>query len=79
MVKDCEKDELDFNPGSNRKTRKTAEHLVWQCATGWEASPHPGLVRLARRQIITKYEWDLSKEGHFNQIIEITPAKWLVW
>jgi nitroimidazol reductase NimA-like FMN-containing flavoprotein (pyridoxamine 5'-phosphate oxidase superfamily) len=26
-----------------------------------------------------KYEWDLLKETQYNQLLEITPAKWLVW
>jgi F420H(2)-dependent biliverdin reductase len=26
-----------------------------------------------------KYEWDLLKENQYNQVIEITPVKWLSW
>lgn len=26
-----------------------------------------------------KYEWDLNKEEQYNQVIEITPEKWLSW
>jgi len=26
-----------------------------------------------------KYEWDLNKEPQYNQVIEVTPEKWLVW
>jgi F420H(2)-dependent biliverdin reductase len=26
-----------------------------------------------------KYEWDLAKETQFNQVVEITPVKWLGW
>ena len=26
-----------------------------------------------------KYEWDLAKEAQYNQIVEITPLKWLMW
>jgi hypothetical protein len=26
-----------------------------------------------------KYEWDLTKEETFQQVIEITPQKWLAW
>jgi hypothetical protein len=26
-----------------------------------------------------KYEWDLNKEEQYNQVIEVTPLKWLAW
>jgi len=26
-----------------------------------------------------KYEWDLNKEAQYNDVIEITPEKWLFW
>ena len=26
-----------------------------------------------------KYEWDLEKEAQYNQVIEVTPEKWLAW
>ena len=26
-----------------------------------------------------KYEWDLNKENQYNQVIEVTPVKWLTW
>lgn len=26
-----------------------------------------------------KYEWDLNKEEQYNEVIEITPQKWLAW
>jgi F420H(2)-dependent biliverdin reductase len=26
-----------------------------------------------------KYEWDLNKEDRYNDVIEITPEKWLTW
>ncbi len=26
-----------------------------------------------------KYEWDMNKEEQYNEVIEITPEKWLTW
>jgi len=26
-----------------------------------------------------KYEWDLTKEEQYNQVIEVIPEKWLSW
>jgi len=26
-----------------------------------------------------KYEWDLNKEEQYNEVIEVTPEKWLGW
>lgn len=26
-----------------------------------------------------KYEWDLNKEAQYNQVVEVTPIKWLNW
>jgi len=28
---------------------------------------------------INKYEWNLNTENQYSQLIEITPARWLVW
>lgn len=28
---------------------------------------------------LKKYEWDLNAEAQYNQVIEITPEKWLTW
>ena len=35
----------------------------------------PGLLEVFRQ----KYEWDISTEGQYNQVIEISPRKWLAW
>ena len=26
-----------------------------------------------------KYEWDLTKEKQYSQVVEVTPHKWLTW
>ncbi len=26
-----------------------------------------------------KYEWDMNKEEQYNEVIEITPEKWMAW
>ncbi|RPI33334.1 MAG: pyridoxamine 5'-phosphate oxidase [Chloroflexota bacterium] len=28
---------------------------------------------------LKKYEWDITKEEQYNQLIAITPDRWLVW
>jgi len=28
---------------------------------------------------LKKYEWDLNEETQYNQVIEVTPGKWLSW
>ena len=28
---------------------------------------------------LRKYEWDINKEVQYNQVIEVTPEKWLSW
>lgn len=28
---------------------------------------------------LNKYEWDLDKETQYNELIEVTPERWLVW
>lgn len=28
---------------------------------------------------LNKYEWDLNTEAQYNQVIEVTPEKWLSW
>ncbi len=28
---------------------------------------------------LKKFEWDLKEEAQYNQVIEVTPAKWLSW
>lgn len=32
-----------------------------------------------RQAFLAKYEWDLSKEEQYHQVVEITPQKWLSW
>lgn len=26
-----------------------------------------------------KYDWDLDKEPQYNEVIEVTPERWLIW
>lgn len=40
--------------------------------------PHPYPPDL-KAAFFQKYEWDLDKEVQFEQVVEITPAKWLAW
>jgi hypothetical protein len=28
---------------------------------------------------LKKYEWDISTEDQYNQVVEISPRKWLAW
>ncbi len=38
--------------------------------------PWPGPLLAA---FFKKYEWDMNKEEQYNEVIEITPEKWLAW
>ena len=40
------------------------------------APPQPEALLAA---FLSKYEWDLAKEVQYNQVVEITPSKWLIW
>jgi F420H(2)-dependent biliverdin reductase len=56
-----------------------------------EGGAHPVICEGASRKLpppyppellaafMRKYEWDLTKDDTFNQVIEITPQKWLAW
>ncbi len=35
----------------------------------------PDIVAIFRK----KYNWDISADGQYNQLLEITPSKWLAW
>jgi len=35
----------------------------------------PDVVAIFRR----KYNWDISSDGQYNQLLEITPSKWMAW
>ncbi len=37
------------------------------------------LTEVLAAAFLSKYEWDLAKEAQYNQIVEITPFKWLTW
>jgi F420H(2)-dependent biliverdin reductase len=39
----------------------------------------PPLAEDLSAAFFSKYEWDLSKEAQFNQIVEVTPQRWLGW
>lgn len=38
--------------------------------------PWPGAVMSGFQE---KYDWDISKERSYTQLVEITPRKWLHW
>ncbi|HEX9028260.1 MAG TPA: pyridoxamine 5'-phosphate oxidase family protein [Anaerolineales bacterium] len=50
--------------------------LICEGAAAPLSSPWPPAVLDAFFQ---KYEWDLNSEQQYNQVIEITPKKWLSW
>jgi len=40
------------------------------------SSPLPrNVVEIFRK----KYNWDVSSDGQYNQLLEITPSKWMAW
>ncbi len=38
--------------------------------------PYPADVL---KVFLMKYEWDISQESQYNQIVEVNPRKWLAW
>ncbi len=38
--------------------------------------PYPAEVLQA---FLLKYEWDITQESQYNQIVEVNPRKWLAW
>jgi len=46
---------------------------------GMAAFTPPPLTEALTAAFHSKYEWDLTKEAQYNQIVEITPFKWLTW
>ena len=39
----------------------------------------PPLKEALSAAFYSKYEWDLAKEAQYDQIVEITPIKWMTW
>ena len=39
----------------------------------------PPLAEGLAAAFLSKHEWDLTKEAQFNQVVEVTPVKWLSW
>jgi PPOX class probable F420-dependent enzyme len=39
-------------------------------------APWPQAVMAVFRR---KYDWDISSEGQYTELIEVTPDKWLTW
>ncbi len=37
------------------------------------------LTEAVSAAFLSKYEWDLGKEAQYNQLVQITPEKWLAW
>jgi hypothetical protein len=46
---------------------------------GMAAFVPPPLTEALAAAFLNKYEWDLAKEAQYNQVVEITPLKWLSW
>jgi F420H(2)-dependent biliverdin reductase len=39
----------------------------------------PPLAEALSAAFLSKYEWNLAEESQFNQVVEVTPEKWLIW
>jgi F420H(2)-dependent biliverdin reductase len=39
----------------------------------------PPLPELLLAAFMSKYEWNITTEAQFHQVVEITPHKWLSW
>jgi hypothetical protein len=50
--------------------------LIGEGTTRHIPPPLPGPILEAFQK---KYEWDLTTEGQYHYVIEITPSKWMVW
>jgi F420H(2)-dependent biliverdin reductase len=46
---------------------------------GIAATVLPPLPETLAAAFLSKYEWDLTKEAQYNQVVEVTPVKWLIW
>ena len=44
-------------------------------------APAPGSAEMAKVAAIfrAKYDWDISSEERYTQLLEITPTRWLTW
>jgi hypothetical protein len=46
---------------------------------GTAALLNPPLPDEVLAVFLRKYEWDITQEKQYHQVVEVTPQKWLVW
>jgi nitroimidazol reductase NimA-like FMN-containing flavoprotein (pyridoxamine 5'-phosphate oxidase superfamily) len=39
----------------------------------------PPYAEVILEEFRLKYEWDITKDTQYHQLVEITPQKWLIW
>ena len=50
--------------------------LICEGRAAWIEPPYPDEVVELFQQ---KYEWDITSEGQYSQLVKITPRRWLGW
>jgi F420H(2)-dependent biliverdin reductase len=64
------------NPGVVLALEDGSHPLICEGAARIVNPPLPELLLAA---FMKKYEWDLTSEAQFHQVVEVTPKKWLSW
>lgn len=67
---------LAANPNVTLALEEGNHPLICEGQTAWIDPPYPDEVVKLFQQ---KYEWDITTEGQYSQLVEITPRKWLGW
>lgn len=67
---------ISANPNVVVSLEDGANPVICECTARPLPSPAPAAVADAFFQ---KYEWNLSTEEHFNQLVELIPDRWVNW
>lgn len=67
---------ISANPNVVVALEDGADPVICECTARAVDSPAPTAVADA---FFLKYEWNLGTEEHFNQLVELTPDRWVNW
>lgn len=67
---------IQHNPGVVLALEDGSHPLICEGAARILTSP---LSAPLLEAFLKKYEWDLTTEAQYHQVIEVTPLKWLSW
>lgn len=67
---------LQANPRVSLALEDGLHPLICEGQAAFVARPYPGEI-LAYFQ--HKYEWDILQDKQYNQLVKITPLRWLNW